>query len=103
MAADPTEMVHAIADGSATTSCCGRTPFELPAATHRLTQDAGQVTCPGRHLHVRQAGRCVAPSCPDADNRRHAGLGLPCDVCPSQCQIDGPLGTAPNPTPGGVE
>lgn len=41
-------MVHAIEDGSAMTSCCGKTPFELPAATHRLTQSPEQVTCPGR-------------------------------------------------------
>jgi hypothetical protein len=44
----PTDVVHAIADGSATTSCCGRTPFELPRASHRLTQDSDQVTCQGR-------------------------------------------------------
>ncbi len=59
-------MLHAIADGSATTSCCGKTPFELPAATHRMTQAVGQVTCPGRHKHVWQAGKCVAADCPAA-------------------------------------
>jgi hypothetical protein len=41
-----TEVIHAIADGSAVTSCCGKTPFELPAASHRLTQNPEQVTCP---------------------------------------------------------
>lgn len=41
----PPETVHAITDGSATTSCCGKTPFELPAWSHRLTLTADQATC----------------------------------------------------------
>lgn len=33
------DVVHLIRDGSATTACCYRTPFELPrAGGHRLTQ-----------------------------------------------------------------
>lgn len=41
-----TDVVHLIRDGSATTSCCHRTPFELPrAGGHRLTVDSDQVTC----------------------------------------------------------
>lgn len=31
-------VVHVIADGEAVTSCCGRTPFELPR-TDRITTD----------------------------------------------------------------
>jgi hypothetical protein len=48
------EVVHLIADGRATTSCCGRTPFELPHA-HRLTVDPEQATCvqrAGEHTEV---------------------------------------------------
>lgn len=40
--------IHHIADGSATTSCCGRTPFELPIHPDRLTQDPAEVTCQER-------------------------------------------------------
>lgn len=41
-----TDVVHLISDGSATTSCCYRTPFELPrAGGHRLSVDPDAVTC----------------------------------------------------------
>lgn len=42
------ETVHLIFDGSATTSCCGRTPFELRHADgHRLTVNILKATCTG--------------------------------------------------------
>jgi hypothetical protein len=43
-------------------------------AAHRLLERAG---------HPRTA--------PAGDDRAHAGLGLPCDVCPGPCTIDGPV------------
>lgn len=43
---DMTEPVHLIADGEAVTSCCGRTPFELPR-TDRMTVDQALATCTG--------------------------------------------------------
>lgn len=44
-AAEP-EVVHVVADGEAVTSCCGRTPFELPR-TERITVDPALLTCEG--------------------------------------------------------
>ncbi|MET0416020.1 MAG: hypothetical protein ABW022_08370, partial [Actinoplanes sp.] len=41
-----TGIVHLIEDGRATTTCCGRAPFELAAgAGHRLTVEASAATC----------------------------------------------------------
>lgn len=42
----PTDIVHLIRDGSATTACCHRAPFELAARDgHRLTVEPAAVTC----------------------------------------------------------
>lgn len=41
------EITHLIADGEVVTSCCGRTPFELPR-TERLTVDQTLRTCGGQ-------------------------------------------------------
>ena len=38
------ETVHLIADGEAVTSCCGRTPFELPR-DERITSDPALRSC----------------------------------------------------------
>jgi hypothetical protein len=50
------EIVHLIADGEAVTSCCGRTPFELPR-TDRITVDPSLAGGCERHC-----------SCPDPLN-----------------------------------
>ena len=43
------DVVHLITDGSATTTCCGKTPFELPRRDgHRLTVEQAAATCPRR-------------------------------------------------------
>lgn len=38
------EIVHLISDGEAVTSCCGRTPFELPR-TERISVDPKLCNC----------------------------------------------------------
>ncbi len=38
------ETIHFIADGDAVTSCCGRTPFELPRSD-RITVDPALTNC----------------------------------------------------------
>lgn len=40
------ERVHLIKDGDAVTSCCGRTPFELPRS-ERITVDPALANCGG--------------------------------------------------------
>ncbi len=46
-------LTHAAPEaGSAATSCCGHTPFELKR-TDRVTNDAALVTCPGAWLGKR--------------------------------------------------
>lgn len=40
----PRATFHNITDGSATTSCCGKTPFELPQVD-RITTEPGEATC----------------------------------------------------------
>lgn len=90
-----TEPVHLIADGEAVTSCCGRTPFELPR-TDRLTVDpslAGgceteiaRATRLGFELGKaegrKQAGEDIAAMLRSA---RHAGCTedgtAACDMC----------------------
>lgn len=43
------DVVHLIADGQATTTCCGKAPFELARRDgHRLTVEASAATCPRR-------------------------------------------------------
>ena len=43
------DVVHLIADGSAVTSCCNKSPFELARWTgHRLTVEQSAATCPSR-------------------------------------------------------
>jgi hypothetical protein len=69
------ETVHLIFDGSTVTSCCWRTPFELPHG-HRLTVDISKATCAG-HL---PADSCTCPflsgadpACPVHQGRRARG------------------------------
>lgn len=54
MSEQPAERVHLIADGEAVTSCCGRTPFELPR-TERITVDPAWANCGQRDVIVKGA------------------------------------------------
>lgn len=78
------EAVHLIADGEAVTSCCGRTPFELPR-TDRLTVDP-------------KSARGCAPLgdggnhhwSPRTKERPDAGPVHPCLTCDEKMACTGP-------------
>lgn len=53
---DAPETVHAIADGEAVTSCCGRTPFELPRM-ERITVDPKFANCEANRAEIAQEER----------------------------------------------
>lgn len=64
-----TEPVHQIADGEAVTSCCGRTPFELPR-TDRLTVDPSLAR--GCETEIARATR-IGFELGKAEGRKEAG------------------------------
>lgn len=56
---------------------------------HRGGGAGSPITCGARSGCVTAVAADVAcPSCREVLDRRHAGLGLPCDQCEGPCQID---------------